>query len=53
MEFTQEEYKLIFNAVRRYQMEKCVHDGKEYKSCDKILDSLFSLVYTQKLEQPT
>lgn len=30
MNFTSEQYKLIYTAVRRYQIEKCGHDSKEY-----------------------
>lgn len=51
MNLTPEQYKLIFNAVRRYQIEKCVLDGKEYNDCDAILTELFDYVYTQTKEQ--
>lgn len=53
MNFTSEQYKLIFTAVRRYQFEKTLLDSKEYHECGEILDELFDLVYTQKQEQPT
>jgi hypothetical protein len=53
MNFTTNQYKLIYNSVRRYQLEKCVHDGSEYWECDEILNQLFDTVYTQKQEQPT
>jgi len=53
MNFTPEQYKLIFTAVRRYQFEKTILDGKEYHQCGEILDELFDVVYTQKREQPT
>jgi hypothetical protein len=53
MNFTPEQYKLIFTAVRRYQFEKTILDGKEYHQCGEILDELFDVVYTQKQEQPT
>jgi hypothetical protein len=53
MKFTQEQYKLIFTAVRRYQFEKTILDSKEYHECGEILDELFDTVYTQKVEQPT
>ena len=53
MDFTPEQYKLIFTAVRRYQIEKCVVDSKEYWGCNQILDKLFDSVYTQCVEQPT
>jgi len=53
MNFTPEQYKLIFTAVRRYQFEKTILDSKEYHECGEILDELFNVVYTQKQEQVT
>jgi len=53
MNFTPEQYKLIFTAVRRYQFEKTILDSKEYHECAEILDELFDTVYTQQVEQPT
>ncbi len=53
MEFRQDQWQLIHNAVRRYQIEKCGHDSKEYRECSAILDEIFDLVYTQNREQPT
>jgi hypothetical protein len=51
--FTQEQYKLIFNSVRRYQIEKCILNSEEYNECDVILTELFDYAYTQLQEQPT
>jgi hypothetical protein len=53
MDFNTEEQKLIFNAVRQYQMNRVSLDGKQYKMCEEILNKLFPQVYTQKQEQPT
>jgi hypothetical protein len=53
MNFTSEQYKLIYNSVRRYQIEKTVLNSKEYQECNQILDELFDTVYNQKVEQPT
>ena len=53
MNFTPEQYKLIYNAVRRYQYEKTVLNSKEYNTCGEVLDELFDSVYTQQREQPT
>lgn len=53
MNFTPEQYKLIFTAVRRYQIDKCLHDSKEYHQCGEVLDELFDTVYTQRVEQST
>ena len=53
MNFTQEQYKLIFNAVRRWQIEKTFLNSQEYQKCNEVLDELFKYVYTQNVEQPT
>jgi len=53
MNFTQEQYKMIFTAVRRWQIEKTLTDSEEYRKCSDILDELFPHAYTQRQEQPT
>lgn len=53
MNFTQQQYELMFNAVRRYQFEKTTLDSEQYWQCSEILDELFDSVYTQRQEQPT
>ena len=53
MNFTSEQYKMIYNAVRRYQYDKTILDSKDYHTCSEILDSLFDTVYTQRKEQVT
>ena len=53
MNLSTEQYRLIYNAVRRYQYDKTVLNSKEYNTCSEILDELFDLVYTQRQEQPT
>ena len=52
-QFTPEQYKLIFTAVRRYQIEKTLHNSTEYQECNVILDQLYPFAYTQRQEQPT
>lgn len=52
-EFTLEQKKIIYNAVRLFQMNRVALNGKEYQLCDEILNNLFDEVYTQKREQPT
>jgi hemerythrin len=52
MHFTDEQNKLIFTAVRRYQ-EMNWNDSKTYNECGDVLDKLFDAVYTQVREQPT
>lgn len=51
--FNPAEIKLIYDAVRRYQMEKTVLESTDYWRCSEILDELFELVYTQQREQET
>jgi hypothetical protein len=53
MNFTQQQYKLIYNSVRRYQLEKTILNSDEYHHCNEVLDELFDKVYTQQHEQPT
>jgi hypothetical protein len=52
MNFTPEQYKLIFTSVRRYQIDKCIHDSKQYHECNEILNELYDCAYTQTKEQP-
>jgi hypothetical protein len=49
---TVEEQKVIYNAVRYYQMHRTALNGNEYQICDSILTDLFDNVYTQQKEQP-
>lgn len=51
--FNSAELKLIYDAVRRYQIEKTVLESTDYWRCSEILDELFDLVYTQQREQET
>jgi len=53
MNFTPEQYKLIYTAVRRHQIEKTALNSSEYHTCSEVLDELFDTVYTQRVEQPT
>ena len=50
---TKEERKLIFNAIRYWQMYKTLYNGKEYELCQNLLNHLYDSVYTQQKEQPT
>jgi len=53
LDFNNEQWRLIFTAVRRYQFEKTILDSNDYWQCSEILDELFDLAYTQRREQPT
>jgi hypothetical protein len=41
MQFTLEQRKIIYNAIRYYQMNRVPHAGKDYQVCDDILNELF------------
>ena len=43
-EYTKEEKKLIYDAVRYYQMNAVPLNSKDYQICDSILNELFSEV---------
>jgi hypothetical protein len=43
-EFNLEQRKIIYNAVRRYQMNNVGLTSKSYEVCDEILNSLFDEV---------
>jgi hypothetical protein len=45
MEFTREQYKFIFKAVRNYQQNKCILDGREYNECAEILKELYDIAH--------
>lgn len=46
-EFDHHQWKLIFTAVRRAQLNS-ITDGKEYKEYEKILDQLYPLAYREQ-----
>lgn len=49
-EFTQEQLKLIFNAVRYYQTNRVPLNSKAYLDCDIILNDIFPVA--KDLEPP-
>lgn len=51
-EFNLEQRKIIYNAVRRYQMNNVALTSKSYEVCDEILNSLFDEV-TESGIKPT
>lgn len=48
-DFDPEEKKIIFHAVKYWQMNKASFEGKEYKICEKILSNWFE--NTQKKDE--
>lgn len=51
VEFTPEQYKIIHQAVRYYQIHGASFNSKEYKICDEVLNMTFGKYYTQRREQ--
>jgi hypothetical protein len=50
MEDSKELLEEVFAAIRKYQHENC-QDATIYTKCQKILDELYDLTYTQQREQ--
>jgi len=50
MEFSIEQKKLIYNAVRYYQINKVSLNGKDYETCESILNGLFVEVKKNYIE---
>ena len=50
MEVQRELLEEVFAAIRRYQHEN-FQDATTYDKCQRILNELYDLTYTQKREQ--
>jgi len=50
MELTFEQKKLIYNAVRHYQISRAPLNGMDYCICNEILNSLFKEVKINYVE---
>jgi len=48
---TTEDYRTLYNLIRRYQLEDCRLGGKTYNACDVLLRKLFPYYYDQNQEQ--
>ena len=48
---TDEEYRLLYNMIRRFQLEQVTIGGKTYNACDTLLRELFPYYYNQTPEQ--
>ena len=48
-----DEARIVYKAVREYQIKRVHEDSEDYKLCDGLLDALKPYVYTQRKEQPT
>ena len=49
---TTEEYRTLYNLIRRYQLEDTRLGGKTYEACDLLLTKIFPRYYDQRKEQP-
>jgi hypothetical protein len=50
MNFTLEQQKIIYNAVRYYQMNRVPLNSNQYSVCDEILNNLFKEVKLNYVE---
>ena len=48
-----DEARVIYRAVRDYQLKRVHEDSEDWKLCDGLLEALKPYVYTQRQEQPT
>jgi hypothetical protein len=48
-----DEARIIYKAVRRYQLESTHENSESSELCDGLLEALEPYVYTQRREQPT
>jgi hypothetical protein len=48
-----DEARIVYRAVRDYQLKRVHEDSEDYKLCDGLLEALKPYVYTQRQEQPT
>ena len=53
LELTQKQYRLMYEALKRYQYNCMPVQSPDYKECLTILDALHDFVYTQQREQST
>ena len=51
-EFDNEQLKLIFRAVRFYQMNGVVLNSPEYTKCESVLNALWAPIYDQRPDVP-
>ena len=48
-----DEARLIYKAVRDYQLKRVHEDSEDWALCDGLLAALKPYYYTQRQEQPT
>lgn len=50
--FTEDQLKLIFNAIRYYQINKVPLTSKAYEDCSSILDQIFPIAKELPVAKP-
>jgi len=50
-EFTSEEYKIIQQAVKYYQIHGVNFNSKEYNICSSVFDKIVKIVYNKGRKQ--
>ena len=48
-----DEARIVYRAVRDYQLKRVHEDSENWALCDGLLAALKPYVYTQRQEQPT
>ena len=48
-----DEARIVYRAVRDYQLKRVHEDSEDWGLCDGLLEALKPYVYTQRQEQPT
>jgi len=48
-----DEARIVYRAVRDYQLKRVHEDSEDWALCDGLLEALKPYCYTQKKEQPT
>ena len=48
-----DEARIVYRAVRDYQLKRVHEDSEDYRLCNGLLEALKPYVYTQRQEQPT
>jgi hypothetical protein len=48
-----DEARIVYRAVRDYQLKRIHEDSEDWGLCDGLLEALKPYVYTQRQEQPT
>lgn len=53
LKFSKDQCKIIYEAVRYYQIHGIAFSSESQRLCNEIMDKTFKCCYTQQEEQPT